>query len=452
MRALLLILAAILGVSWLALQLIERGGILQLQWGGYAVETSVPVAVGGAFLASLLLVFVFWLIISIVRLPYHLRQRRFRQRTRQGLAQLAEGFAALAATDYVRAGKLANKASQLLDGAPVTLMLRAQLAEKRGDRQQALTLCREMRQHRETEFLGLRGELTLARTGQDPKTALELAEQAHKLLPKSRPSVDTLLELHLACNQWQEASQVIDRARQQKVLTREQAKHYHAIVHYLQAQRLFQENSLDSAGSFAETAHKSAPDFIMAAVLYSRILAAQNRQGKALKVIEQSWKHAPHPEMLACYRLLLADEKPEKQLQSIEKLARLNPKHRESQMAIAEASIAAQKWEKARNHLKALLAEQETARVCTLMAKLEEAEKKDPAISAPWFQRAAVAEADPVWQCETCYLPAAEWSAYCRGCGGFDTIRWSDSSRLSPALPAEPSADGGDAGEPAATV
>lgn len=73
-----------------------------------------------------------------------------------------------------------------------------------------------------------------------------------------------------------------------------------------------------------------------------------------------------------------------------------------------------------------------SARLCRLMAQLEEAEHKDAAAARRWLLAAAEADPGPAWICERCGTPARFWRALCAQCGAFDSLRW----RVAPRPPA----------------
>ena len=99
---------------------------------------------------------------------------------------------------------------------------------------------------------------------------------------------------------------------------------------------------------------------------------------------------------------------------------------------MAEAALAAALWGESRGHL-AKVAEAErtapppgsySARLCRLMARLEEGESGDAAAVRRWLMLAADASADPAWTCAQCGTATAEWQARCGHCGAFDSLAW----------------------------
>jgi HemY protein len=100
---------------------------------------------------------------------------------------------------------------------------------------------------------------------------------------------------------------------------------------------------------------------------------------------------------------------------------------------LAAAALAAQLWGEARRHLERAGAhDRPSARVCRLMAELEEAEHGDGAAARAWLARAADAAPDPAYVCRACNTQARDWTALCPNCSDFDTLRWSTPSVVAP--------------------
>ncbi|MFQ5765519.1 MAG: heme biosynthesis protein HemY, partial [Rhodospirillales bacterium] len=85
-------------------------------------------------------------------------------------------------------------------------------------------------------------------------------------------------------------------------------------------------------------------------------------------------------------------------------------------------------WGEARKHLgEAIDAARPgppPARVCRMMAELEENENEDPARAREWLMRASQAGADPTWVCGHCGNAVGEWSVVCGKCESFDSFSW----------------------------
>jgi HemY protein len=120
-------------------------------------------------------------------------------------------------------------------------------------------------------------------------------------------------------------------------------------------------------------------------------------------------------------------------LRALQRLARGNPEHIESRIAIAEAAIACEDWEEARVALAPVAgAAVPAARVCRLMARIEQGEHGNAGKAQAWLARAQDAAPGATWVCTSCRAIRPGWSAVCDHCGAFGAIEWREAPRLSP--------------------
>jgi HemY protein len=109
-----------------------------------------------------------------------------------------------------------------------------------------------------------------------------------------------------------------------------------------------------------------------------------------------------------------------------------NPDHPESHLLLARLSLAAGLTGEARRHADAARhAGMNQKRLWLLIADLEAAEHGD---TEDALRHAAMADADPVWRCDTCGAVHASWLPSCPACHTPGRIRWGEPARL--ALPA----------------
>ena len=130
--------------------------------------------------------------------------------------------------------------------------------------------------------------------------------------------------------------------------------------------------------------------------------------------------------------------------------------HIESHIALAEAALKARLWGEARRHLGEAGGREDaptpSARICRLMAELEEAEHADLPAARMWLARATTtASQDAAYVCAACGAEAAAWSSLCPHCRSFDSIEWrphgrapvprlKEASEMMPSLPVPGSA------------
>ena len=196
-RALVLFLALAL-VAFAAVWLAERPGSVVFDWGDLRIETSAAVAATALFLALVAVLALYRLWRRLAAGPVAWRQRRESNRQRRGYAALTQGLVAVAGGDAGEGRKLARRARSLLEEAPLTLLLQAQAAQLEGDEAAAKGHFEALRAQPETEFLGVRGLLVLAKRAGQRARARHLAEAAFRLRPDAAWAAEELYQAQSA--------------------------------------------------------------------------------------------------------------------------------------------------------------------------------------------------------------------------------------------------------------
>ncbi len=385
-------LLVFLGLGLVALvvrQLALNPGELTIDWQGYVITTSVAFAIAVLAVAAVLiaLLYRFWL--AVMHGPSELGRSVRDRRRKQGLQALSRSLVAIAAGDAETAQRQIERTGDLLDDAPLTMLLSAQVAQLKGDEQAAERYFSQLAEKPSTAFLGLRGLLTQAMKRGDHDEALTLARRAHRINPKSEWLVSTLYELQKRAGQWTEAESTLDEAVRLRLIPAEDAKAQRSAIRHAQ--------SLQTGGSeatkWAEKAYKADPANVDAAIRWADLLIAAGRHSKAAGVIETAWERQPSPELAEVYWRARKVQDDRGQFDAARRLAQRKPRDAESQLLVAAAAIGARQWAAARTSLEPLAAgEQPSARVCRLMAELEEGERGDLVKAREWLMRATAGE------------------------------------------------------------
>ncbi|MFO1145970.1 MAG: heme biosynthesis HemY N-terminal domain-containing protein [Rhodospirillales bacterium] len=387
-----IILAVVLGVvAWLAATLAQVPGTVALNWNDWRIETSL-----GVFAATLLvlmgiaaLLYRGW---SIVRnAPGMLNRGRRERRQRLGYEALSRGLVAVAAGDAENARRQARRAESLLDGRSLTMLLSAQAAQLQGDDQAAQRFFKAMRERSDTEFLGLRGLLAQAIKRQDWEEALQLAERAYRLNPKSEWVVNTLYDLQRRAGRWADAEATLKQRTALQLLPPGDAPRERADILLQQSAA----GSGDEALALAKKAFQADPGYPAAAARYARLLIADGRHGRAADAIERAWRIQPDPELADLYWDARQSVDALAKVKAAQRLATFNPDHPESRIAVAVAALEARLWGEARTNLESIAGENASPRVCRLMAELEEAEHGDLSRARVWLMRATADDHGP---------------------------------------------------------
>ena len=194
------------------------------------------------------------------------------------------------------------------------------------------------------------------------------------------------------------------------------------------------EGNLAEALGHAKRANNLAPSFVPAAVRNAQLLANAGKRRKASSLIEEIWVSNPHPHLVTVMEDLTPGASSEEKMHTLERLANYNRDHMESHVAVASAALIAGRWREAREHLDAAIKNLDNdsppARICRMMAELEEAENEDVEKSREWLKQASVADPDSAYVCSNCGNVVAEWELVCERCEQFDTLEWKTPPRI----------------------
>ncbi|MGH6800171.1 MAG: heme biosynthesis protein HemY, partial [Methylocella sp.] len=365
---LVVLIALALGLDWL----IERPGEVTLNWQGYRIETSFLVGLG-ILLAAVAALVVIWNILRFsFRLPPTMSVANRARRREKGYAALSRGIIAVGTGDARLASKAAAEVQRLLPDEPLALLLRAEAAQLTGDHRAVESAFKEMTRRDPARLLGLRGLHAQAHRRGDLELAHHFASTAHDIaaLPWSATAV---LEWHVAAKDWHSALAMLENSG--NLIDRTTRDRQRAVL--ATAIALGKEQTApDDALRLARSAIKRAPDLVPAVALAARLLARGGGVRKAAKMIEAAWPLAPHPDLAKLYLDLRPGDSNVDRLARARILAKLLPSDPESRMALASAAITACDYKTARAAMLPMIEgdERPTARMCLIMAEIEEAE------------------------------------------------------------------------------
>lgn len=430
----IVIFIVLAALGFLAAQFADQPGNVEITWGGYAIETSLAVLtfVGIVGLILILILYRAWLWIRTR--PQSIANFRRSRRENKGYDALTRGLVAVAAGDAKEANSMAEKASHFLDSPPLTLLLSAQAAQLSGEEKDAAAHFEALSEHPETEFLGVRGLLVLAKRSGNSTKALKLAERANQLKPDTPWVSSELFALQTANDDWESAQQTLNRAIKRRQVSGDDADRQKAIVFYGQAESADRKGEVKYALDLARKAHKLLPDFEPATALAARLYAALGQNKKATSMLEDGWKRNPHPDLARAYAALAPQADAAGRLAQMRKLAEHYPDHEESLFAVAEAAVEARVYDDARRAVSKLMTDEPGLRLCRLLADMAEKADRDPEAAREWLRKAAAAPADAIWVCNSCGRQSRSWTAHCPDCSSFDSFQWRPPISAAPLL------------------
>ncbi|CCQ75373.1 heme biosynthesis protein HemY [Magnetospira sp. QH-2] len=430
LRFLIILGLAVAATVWLA----DHPGRVHLEWMGYQMDPPLGLAVLAVFVIGAVMALLYRLWVEMKHAPVALARNRKERKRQKGYDALNRGMVAVAAGDPEEAAQQARRAEELLEEPPLTLLLSAQAAQMNGDDRAAARFFQTMTETQDLEFLGLRGLFNQAINRGDRDEALKLAGRARQLHPGAEWVVNAMFDLQVALGYWDGATDTLKESARLKLVDKTQAKRRQAVILTQQAERAEAGGDMIGALKALKQACDLETDLCPAAIRHARLLVKDGKTRKAVGLIERIWSKMPHPELVELYVVAKSPPDALAKMKSLQGLALHNPTHMESAIAVAEAALEAQLWGEARRYLDPVAAEDPPARVCRLMAELEESQHGDMPKVRAWLSLAATSERDPAWVCQTCGNVQSAWTATCGKCGGFDSLRWQAPPRAKAAL------------------
>jgi HemY protein len=413
---LVLIALADFGAAWVA----DQSGEFALTWGGYRVETSLPVfalAIGIVVVAALLV----WSILrGLWKTPERIRGKRRERRHARGRHAITHGLLAVGHGDSAGARLHADVARRHAADDPLALLLRAQSAQLDGDRTGAQSAFRAMAERPDTRLLGLRGLFIEAQRADDPLSAVGIAEEALKLSPSSTWASQAVLGFRCAGGDWSGALAILDNNLASGLIDKPVYRRQRGVLLTARALEL-EKVDRDLSRDNVMEAIKLAPTLVPAAVLASKYQSEAHQVRRSMRIVEAAWLAQPHPDLADAYAHVRLGDSARQRLVRVETLAAKAPGHLEGALAVARAAIDAAEFTRAREALAPFI-DAPTQRVALLMAEIERAEHGDSGRARAWTLRAVRALHDPVWTADG-YV-SATWRPVSPVSGRIDAFQW----------------------------
>ena len=386
----LLVLLA-LGFAWLA----DRPGSITINWLGREIHLSVAVAIVGGLIALVALSFLWSALRRLLRSPTAAREfLRFRK-SRKGYEALSKGIIAAGAGDAQAAAKHAATAGNALSDEPLVNILAAQAAQLKGNRDDVRRIFEDMAKSPDTELFGLRGLFSEARNSGDLVAALKHAEKALALNPRLPWASTAVLQVQTARKSWDAAALTLDQQGRNGLLAKDEASRKRAAM--LTAEALALEDQEPArALDLASKAIDLNPALVPAAAIVARSHIASSSARRAMKVLKAAWAQHPHPELADLITKADVPGNGEAAFERVRDTVGVPVDNVENAVAIAKAAIAARRFDVAREALSAYVGDQPQARICALMAQIEDA-ADEKGLVKHWLARALNAPRDPMW-------------------------------------------------------
>jgi HemY protein len=413
---LVLIALAAAGAGWVA----EQSGDVVLSWGGWRIQTTLPVFALALGIIVVAAVMVWAILRALWRTPERISRSRRERRHARGRHAITQGLLAIGHGDSTAARAHADVARRHAAHDPLALLLHAQSAQLDGDREGAQRAFRAMAEREDTRLLGLRGLFIEAQRADDPVAAVMIAEEALKLAPSSSWASHAVLGFCCAKGDWSGALTILDNNLSAGLIDKPTYRRQRGVLLTARALELEKVDRDLSRESVME-AIKLAPTLVPAAVLASKFESEAHQVRRSMRIVETAWLAQPHPDLADAYAHVRLGDSARQRLVRVETLAAKAPGHIEGALAIARAAIDASEFAKARETLVPFVAAP-TQRVALLMAEIERTEHGDSGRARAWTLRAVRALHDPAWTADG-YV-SDRWRPVSPVTGRLDAFQW----------------------------
>ena len=415
----IIVFALGLGFAWLA----DVPGEVVLTIDNKAITVPLMVA-GVAIVATIVAFMLVWWLFKVVFTSPQRMQRFFRARRRdRGYQSLSTGIIAAGAGDSSSARKMLKQAGGLLDSTtePLLLLLDAQATMLEGDHDAARKKFETMLDDPETRILGLRGLYMEAQRLGERDAQRHYAEKAAELAPQINWASKAALDLKTADGDWDGAIRLLEKQKSTKQITKEEAGRKRAVLLTALAQSNIEANPTKAKSAGLE-AHKLAPDFAPAAVVAAEAAFRMNETRRGVKVLETTWRKAPHPDVALAYVNARPGDSAADRLKRAQRLAELKPSSIESNLIVAQIAMEASEFGTARKAVAGVLRDEPRESAFMLMADIEDAETGNQGKVREWLSRAVRAQRDPAWTSDG-YV-SEKWAPYSPISGKLDAFEW----------------------------
>ena len=397
-----------------------KPGSVQVYWLGYDISTSVSVA----FILILILIFVsliiYNIILSAVKTKNKIKSNIISKREDRSINSLSRGIVALISGDGEMAEKLSNDTKSIPKIlSPLKILLSAHSAHLNNNKKTATLFFEEMLDHKDLEFLGLRGLMLQAKS---EKEKIKYARRAYLINPKSNWVFNNLFKLEARLGNWREVEQILRNSKKYGVVNGLNIDRKISISMFEQAKQYNQDDYIAKLKKYSE-AYEITGDIVPLAFELSRLYLDRGKVRKANRVIEKSWKLNPHPDLFKLFKSIHKFDSREKFLRRIIKISEsLDSSNIEVCLSKAEAFYLSKDFNSARSLLKILIEKVPDKRAYTMMAEIEEKEK-GPLASKSWHEEKERLLL-PLWICDSCDFSNNFWLPFCSKCSSFDSFTW----------------------------
>ena len=340
----------------------------------------------------------------------------------RGYSSFVKGMLALANKDFKKAATESNIAEKYLDNdTSLVLLLKSEIYKIDKKYSELNNIYEEMIKHESTKNLGFRGLMEHYLRSQDYHHAFIYAEKLFSNNPYVEKIYDTLVNILIKTNNWQQLLNISERALSKKIIDKNISNINKSIAYY-EISKIKQYSDINESINFIKKSLKLRKFFPPYVRLYLILLIQNSEFNLAKKYFKKMWLENPHPE-LKDITSFLAKELKIKKSDLVKYIISSNQNNYESQVMLIENYIFENNWEDARKQIQSLLNAKPKKEVCLLMAKIEEGESGDIQKANAWSLRAKSGLEKEIWVCFISKQMQKEWSSISES-GHFNSLEW----------------------------
>lgn len=379
------------------------------------------------FFIFLFLIFIIIFLIQSLYFKSKFRFARFRisqkiKLKEKGYNSFVNGMLALANKDFKKAISESNKASKILDkDTSLTLLLKSEIYKIDKKYSELNSIYEEMIRHESTKNLGFRGLMEQYLRSQDYHHAFIYAEKLFNSNPYVEKIYDTLVNILIKTNNWQQLLIISEKALSKKIIGKNISNINKSIAYY-EIAKIKQYSDVQESITYIKKSLKLRQFFSPYIKLYLELLIQNNNFNFAKKYFKKMWSENPHPELKSITSFLAKELKIQKS-DLVKYLISSNQKNYESQIMLIENLILENNWNEAKKQIQGLLDVKPKKEVCLLMAKIEEGESGDIQRVNSWILRAKNGLENKMWVCFISKKAQKEWSSISED-GYFNSLEW----------------------------
>ncbi len=353
MRFGLLVVVALVACALTAHFLLQDPGYVVINFRNYVVEMSVPVLLG----LLLLLVFLGWLLVKLVRAPRRLGEAAGRLRSGRAGNRLTRGMIEVAEGNFARGEKLLTRAAPASDAPLLNYLQAARAAHLQGEderRDRWLREAYERTPEAASAVLLTQAELQLDQ-GQY-EHALATLRQLEEKAPNHSHALNLLGRLYYRLEDWRHLGELLPRVKQHGRVDPAVLEKWSIRVHRETLQQAGDTAAVDAAW---QAVPKGLKDNLELLTTYYASLVRAGQDDRAEKELAAQLKREWRPPLVALYGTIESSD-PTRQLRRAEGWLRDHPDDADLLLTAARLCLRNELWGKARSYLETVVSARPT--------------------------------------------------------------------------------------------